>query len=125
MSWADECENPKVLIDVGGCVFATTVQTLQKSPFFEHGIPSFVDRDPVSFTYILNYLRNDAIFLGNEDPGFLQLLKTEADFYKLYDMKKQIESYEGGKKNEMTVLIEELKHIKQAMTHKYALRNRE
>ena len=95
-------------INVGGKVFQTlksTFNTPHSGEYFRNLLFSdrfpqlrdahgnvFIDRDPELFRYILEYLRTDQIQLSEDHDNirFLQKLFTEADYYQLSDMQKEI-----------------------------------
>jgi uncharacterized iron-regulated protein len=86
-------------INVGGSPFYTTMSTLMShDSFFEKLCFSvddknnnvFIDRDGTHFMYILNYLRGSVVL--PEDIHVLEQLWHEADFYCLFELKKNITS---------------------------------
>jgi len=103
----NERENPKnynverVLLDIGGHHFSTSIHTLTEIPdsyfgkLFSGPFPShmvgddgrvFLDRDGSLFRYILNYLRDPGHFtLKLRNKQELDLLRCEAAFYGLED----------------------------------------
>jgi hypothetical protein len=97
-----------IKLNVGGQEFTTTRATLHEcSPnyFTEHMLengahaPSnyFIDRDPTSFEYILNYLRGHSLSLLPESPlhspHIQRKLLEEAEFYQLTDLQESIEAH--------------------------------
>ena len=88
------------LIDVGGCVYETTVETLSKSPTLlnalnyrrDHDISDliFIDRDGMCFNHILNYLRTGFIWSSNTQQA--QILRIEAEYYQLDDAVSQLDA---------------------------------
>ena len=48
-----------------------------------------LDRDPMHFRYILNYLRGSDVLPS--DYHSLKELRIEADFYMLFDLKKHVD----------------------------------
>ena len=88
-------------LNVGGTKFTTSRQTLTQTPdTFFTGLLSgrimtfkddtgaiFIDRDPVMFRVILNYLRNRTLSL---DDVNLKELKHEAEFYGLAPLVKKL-----------------------------------
>ncbi|CAN5841817.1 hypothetical protein BH23THE1_BH23THE1_35050 [soil metagenome] len=61
----------RIVLNVGGTIFETTSTTLQKSSYFSGCLefndnlknstkdnPYFIDRDPILFNHVLNYLRD-------------------------------------------------------------------
>jgi len=103
----NERENPKnynverVLLDIGGHHFSTSIHTLTEIPdsyfgrLFSGPFPShmvgddgrvFLDRDGSLFRYILNFLRDPGHFtLKLRNKQELDLLRHEAAFYGLED----------------------------------------
>lgn len=87
-------------LNVGGCVFVTLRETLERSNSFFSGLVArmtaeeaetqevFVDRDPTYFRYVLNWMRG-VRFLP-EDETTLHELAFEADYYALSDMLESI-----------------------------------
>jgi len=87
---------PKIKLDVGGTIFATSLTTLTlKDSYFvsmfsgrwelkpqEDG-SYFIDRDPFVFRHILNFLRDGQIDLEVLTKAELKALTVEAKFYLL------------------------------------------
>jgi len=88
--------NQKIQLDVGGRIFATSKYTLTngKSEYFtklfstelhqEFLTPEgtyFIDRNPSSFSYILDYLRGTEIENFELSPKELKQLQTDIQFY--------------------------------------------
>jgi len=76
-----------VWLCVGGCWFATTRDTLakyRKSNLFHVKDGDFVDRDPATFRYVLNYLRGSKVM--PECAETLAELEVEADYYNLTEL---------------------------------------
>ncbi|XP_068460184.1 BTB/POZ domain-containing protein KCTD21-like [Clinocottus analis] len=98
-----------VMLNVGGEVYTTTLDTLTRcrdsmlGAMFTGQIPVlrdnegnvFIDRDGKVFRYILNYLRSSALDLPN---GFseLPLLRREADFFQIQPLLEDICRYEAS-----------------------------
>jgi hypothetical protein len=97
-------------LNVGGMFFSTTVFTLTRlkdsllGRIFEGkqsglekdvGGKYFIDRDGFLFRYILDYLRSLKLHLPN-DFNEIERLKTEADFYELKDLRRQLDVYTNG-----------------------------
>jgi len=95
--------NELVRLNVGGERYTTTRATLTRYPnsmlgamfsgslatsIDEHGC-FFIDRDGPMFRHVLNFLRSGRLSLPN-DFRQLDLLATEADFYQLEDLIKEI-----------------------------------
>lgn len=93
-----------ITFDVGGTIFKTRVSTMVSVPDSMFG-PMFsgkyndinadiifIDRDPVIFKHILNYLRNDCdvrtLPLNNID--FVRDLQREAKYFGLLDLEKNL-----------------------------------
>ncbi len=88
--------NP-VKLNIGGTYFTTSVDTLRRQPgnFFEamtsnrwpHQPTSdgsyFVDRDPIAFRHVLNFLREGEIDVSLVTKEELARLLKDADFYNL------------------------------------------
>mmetsp|Transcript_126545 Transcript_126545/g.252945 ORF Transcript_126545/g.252945 Transcript_126545/m.252945 type:complete len:171 (+) Transcript_126545:64-576(+) len=76
-----------VEIDVAGTAFRTTEATLQKSPYFrtlleiEDGAAIFVDRCPVLFAKVLQYLRTNTVYVSSAVA--LRELQEEFRFFGL------------------------------------------
>lgn len=85
-----------VFLNVGGCYYPTRRTTLAASSSFFAGAMRahpdcyelFVDRDPMYFRHILNWIRG-VRYLPEED-SVLQELYWEADYYCIDDMKEAI-----------------------------------
>ena len=97
-----------VHLNVGGWVFCTTRETLASSNSFFSGLvvhdagcthgdqvhEFFIDRDPMYFRYILNWLRG-VRFLPDDDSA-LHELSFEADYYSMEDMLTSIRQKRTG-----------------------------
>lgn len=105
-------DNAPVHIDVGGCIYTSSLETLTKfsesklSKMFNGTIPIvldtlkqhyFIDRDGKSFRHILNYMRTNILTLPDNFDDFNTLL-NEAKYYELNDMIKQLEDIIDSKK---------------------------
>lgn len=105
-------DNAPVHIDVGGCIYTSSLETLTKfsdsklSKMFNGTIPIvldtlkqhyFIDRDGKSFRHILNYMRTNSLTLPDNFDDFNTLL-NEAKYYELHDMIKQLEDIIDSKK---------------------------
>lgn len=99
-------DNAPVHIDVGGCIYTSSLETLVKfgdsrlSKMFNGTIPIvldtlkqhyFIDRDGKSFRYVLNFMRTGHLSLPRNFDDFETLLE-EAKYYQLSEMVKQIEA---------------------------------
>ncbi|AWP02296.1 putative BTB/POZ domain-containing protein KCTD6-like [Scophthalmus maximus] len=85
-----------VTLNVGGCIYSTSLSTLQRHPdsmlgaMFGGDFPTvrdargnyFIDRDGMLFRYILNFLRTSELTLPC-DFKETALLRKEADFYQI------------------------------------------
>ena len=85
----------RVKLDVGGQVFWTLRSTLENTDSFFRAMVKpnvhdyFIDRDPMHFRHILNYLREAPSFPLHESE--LRQLAVEADYFCLPDLVTQIE----------------------------------
>jgi hypothetical protein len=87
----------RIKLDVGGQIFATSLSTLtsEKGSYFEALFSGrwevkpqedgcyFIDRDPIVFRHVLNYLRGQPPTPDMLSSQELHLLKADADFYHL------------------------------------------
>ena len=90
----------RINIDVGGLIYSSTIETLNKSPRLKNLITThkeseddsipFIDRDGFAFMFILNFMRVGEIFQTIEDPLYVQFLIHEAVFYGIGDMVKAL-----------------------------------
>ena len=89
----------KVVLDVGGVVFHTKKSTLinstHPSAFFESLLSNeediyFIDRDPSSFSIILNFLRQNNLNLHIYDAYMLDFLLSEAQFFNLQNLQTEL-----------------------------------
>ena len=85
-----------VLLNVGGGIFATRKSTLDAFPFFSSQLQSqsdasevFVDRDPLHFRHILNWMRG--VQHVPDDDSILQELIWECDYFCMHDMRDFIQ----------------------------------
>jgi hypothetical protein len=89
-----------VKLIVGGRLFVTTRATLMKDPCSMLASPKFdaeslhptavvqdggffLDRDPITFRYVLNYLRNDCKLVSDIPDGLLKDVRADADYFGL------------------------------------------
>jgi hypothetical protein len=92
-----------VKLNVGGCVFVTTKSTLTDSgmnmlsAMIQHANPAqlvdghyFIDRDPKTFRWVLNYLRGSQV-LPRKDSNEIALLKEEAAYFALDELTNRIQ----------------------------------
>mmetsp|Transcript_18709 Transcript_18709/g.30013 ORF Transcript_18709/g.30013 Transcript_18709/m.30013 type:complete len:366 (-) Transcript_18709:50-1147(-) len=102
------CAAEKVILDVGGTLFTTSMATLRSShaadswfgPRFSGQFGDslqagsiFIDRDPAHFGKVLNFLR-DGFCVLPDNLGDLRELWHEADFYSMAELKRLIEKSE-------------------------------
>jgi hypothetical protein len=99
-------QKTKVILNVGGSMFTTSVTTLTRYPesmlatmfsgrhtlFPEEDGTYFIDRDGTYFRYILNYLRCGADVVLEAKPSVLSELLAEARFYQLEGLKDAIQA---------------------------------
>ena len=108
-----------VHIDVGGFIYATTLQTLKKSPVLNRLMSQhnsndvlFVDRDGGAFAYVLNFLRNGTV-IYMDDRNYIEFLIIEAGFFGLKRMESQLSNMLTHKRNnEIQELVFELRSIR-------------
>ena len=101
-----------VYIDVGGCAYTSTLDTLTRhtdsrlAKLFNGSLPIvhddkknnyFIDRDGASFRHILNYLRTSKLILPDNFDEFEQLLE-EARWFELDSLVKLIEDFAEQKR---------------------------
>jgi hypothetical protein len=99
----------KVKIDVGGRIFCTTLHTLTQIPDCYFGTTFndrweleldddgtfFIDRDPIVFSHILNFLRDyphSTLDTKHFSPYELAMIKKEAEFYSIQPMVEILQS---------------------------------
>ncbi len=116
-------ENAPVHIDVGGCIYTSSLETLTKfndsrlSKMFNGTIPIvldtlkqhyFIDRDGKAFRYVLNFMRTGRLSLPVNFDDFETLIE-EAKYYQLAEMVKQLETKSGtsSKSSESTNKLHE------------------
>lgn len=94
----------RIKLDVGGQIFATSLQTLtaKKGTYFEAMFSGrwdlkkqedgtyFIDRDPLAFRHILNFLRGDPIPLDVLSQLELQTLHNDIKFYQITELFEQV-----------------------------------
>lgn len=116
-----------VELNVGGEIYATTVETLTRCPnsmlesmFAQRNAAMlardqrgrcFIDRDGKLFRYVLNFLRDGRLTVG-EDFRDLEALRIESEYFALDAMKEQILALQKAcerSKREAT------KHLERAM----------
>ena len=81
-----------VELNVGGQMFTTTTETLNRRDSFFKGIVStcmshdavWIDRDPTTFRHVLNHLRGTTTF--PTDVQDLLALRQEAEFYAMPEL---------------------------------------
>lgn len=94
-------QNSIIVLDVGGMIYKTTIDTLRNCPdsyfsgltkFLKNSNePYFIDRSPEYFPYILDYLRNTYLPLKLYDEKTLYNIYQEANYYCLSTLKSEIE----------------------------------
>jgi len=97
----------KILLDIGGKVFATSQATLTngKSHFFTAMFSGkystkpntdegtyFIDRNPLMFQLILDYLRGEDIYVREISAKDKKQLLRDAQYYQIHDMEEQLTS---------------------------------
>jgi len=114
--------NKKILLDIGGKVFATSQATLTngKSHFFtamfsgkystkpnEEGT-YFIDRNPTMFQLILDYLRGEEIYIREISAKDKKQLLRDAQYYQIHELEENMTSvstnfvWTNGQNAEMT-----------------------
>ncbi|CAJ0591153.1 unnamed protein product [Cylicocyclus nassatus] len=99
---ADKNISPKrtrVKINVGGTVFETYLSTLTKvndsvlsamiAEEMQNGDELFIDRNPLLFAKVLDYLRDEERFVPPPEDDAREALRREAEFYKLPELVKK------------------------------------
>ena len=131
-----------ISLNVGGTIFATSVATLtqypnsmlaamfdpesERPPARKDGQGNFfIDRDPVPFGVILNFLRSARL---SKDLGgcTLERLEWEADYFGLEELLKIIRERRKAEEKEKALELEEKvaeMHKKAAEAHKLYLEN--
>lgn len=91
-----------IRLNVGGTVFVTTFDTLSSQPsmlsaMVKHKNPAleidgamFIDRDPNTFRWILNYMRGSHV-LPRKDSVDMLLLKEEAEYFAVDSLCSKIQ----------------------------------
>ena len=91
-----------IQLNVGGTIFVTTKDTLMSQPsmlcsLIVHPNPAkqidgayFIDRDPQTFRWILNYLRGSQVLPLKNSPE-LMLLKEEAEYFAVDGLLSRIQ----------------------------------
>ncbi|CAJ0591184.1 unnamed protein product [Cylicocyclus nassatus] len=99
VNMGDKILSPKytrVKINVGGTVFETYLSTLTKvnesvlsamvAEEMQNGDELFIDRNPLLFAKVLDYLRDDERFVPPSDDDAKEALRREAEFYNLPEL---------------------------------------
>ena len=81
-----------IVLNVGGVCFHTSIETLRTRDSFFNTLVTmdpdksefFIDRDPMYFRYVLNWLRG--VHILPEEESALKELEFEADFFCITDM---------------------------------------
>ena len=113
MAELNRISEPKITLDIGGCKYSTSLQTLRAEPelmlgtmFSEcHPLTKqkdgsvFIDRDGTHFRIILNYLRGSITSseLLPDNNLLLSELLTEVNYYQLKGLEKMIKSEEKAR----------------------------
>ncbi len=84
-----------VKLNIGGCIFWTSDETLTSrgsnmlSVMIRHDNPAqlidgayFIDRDPKIFRWVLNYLRGSNVLPPEDSPEFV-MIKEEAEYFSI------------------------------------------
>lgn len=92
-----------IKLNVGGTIYCTTEETLTNRGFsmlsamVSHNNPAqmiddayFIDRDPVTFRWLLNYLRGSNILPCRKSPD-LWLLREEAEYFAVDGLSRSIQ----------------------------------
>ncbi|KAI3640157.1 hypothetical protein MIR68_001035 [Amoeboaphelidium protococcarum] len=119
-----------VALNVGGRFYASSAETLQKSPFFRVWLdrwhrtvdPMFLDQDGTAFRWVLNYLRYDELELGI-DYATLSILRRQADFFELPELVLMIEDrmeHEQPLINKIALLEAQQREIQQSYLERVA-----
>ena len=87
-----------VVLNVGGIFYTSTKTTLCRSPLLKQLLLDnsgelFIDRDPSSFFFILNYLRTGLIIQDPVDKHYVNFLINEAHIYGLNKMVEQLNGF--------------------------------
>jgi len=100
---ADSPWEDPIILNVGGTQFSTTLATLrsENGTFFEKMFRNnatttcssdgtfFIDRDPKTFEYILDYIRTGEMVLESADRKLRSQLLKDAEFFELSDALKE------------------------------------
>jgi hypothetical protein len=112
-------DNAPVHIDVGGCIYTSSLETLTKFPesritkMFNGTIPIvldtlkqhyFIDRDGKTFRHVLNYMRTNRLALPENFNQYESLL-DEAKYYELDSLIKLIEEKQQESKLKLNLRI--------------------
>jgi hypothetical protein len=96
----------KILLDIGGTVFATSVETLTngRSHFFTAMFSGkystkpnqdgmyFIDRNPAMFQTILDFLRGEELYLREMNPKDKKQLLRDCQYYQIHDLEESMVS---------------------------------
>lgn len=106
-------------INVGGFMFESTFKTLSKSPILKEMIQKtaqddvlFVDRDGGAFSFVLDFLRNDATVFHIDSREYIEFLMREATYYDVPLMKAQLQMQLTEKQTGLSEICEELRTIR-------------
>jgi len=78
-----------ITLNVGGITFATDEQTLNGTSIPHDDYINFIDRDPVTFEYILNFLRGYNMILP-DDKHKLLMLYDDSVYYQIPALTKHV-----------------------------------
>ncbi|KAH9257894.1 hypothetical protein BASA81_003913 [Batrachochytrium salamandrivorans] len=129
--------NP-VKLNVGGSYFSTSVENLTREPntFFAAMFSGrwdvklnpkddavFLDRSPLVFEFIIDYLRTGEIDLGDLSPKQLNALNKEADFYQIASLLELFQRFAPEVKGTIQLSQVNLcaKHVGKGRSWSYAL----
>jgi len=93
----EEDFSEQIILDVGGRLFTTSLSTLRSinGTFFEKMFRKganttisangtyFIDRDPSTFAYILDYLRSGDLLVESDDVNVRMQVLDDAEYFKL------------------------------------------
>jgi len=100
---ADGCGTDPIILNVGGARFSTTLDTLRtgNDTFFDKMFGNgsitacsadgtiFIDRNPKTFQYILDFIRNGDIVVKSTDRDLRYKLHEDAEFFELSNELKE------------------------------------
>jgi hypothetical protein len=131
MQKQQEAQQGRVVLDVGGYRYTTSVQTLRRLPgtFFDAYFSGrytmdrsedgsiFIDRDGKHFGHVLEYLRDSVVSVAEKDAskldiGELRWLKREFGFYciELYADPQEVAFVVGGSDDDDSIIASMERH---------------